>query len=266
MKKIIMLLSIIPLCFLITACTFSTNTEEGSTSDNKESNKKKKDLDFAFDKTEYETDKNGNVEIKGTVTKGADVNLNNTSIDTDENGNILYRTTLDEKVDQLDLNFEAYKKGYNSQIITVVLKNNSSARKDYVSKEKQKEAYEKEHRPQDNTVYGTLVDKYGLTEESEDLFHDESKNVMYTIVENDVIFQASIELGDNSLYDADKDKTYLLDLASYYMQDDAKLVDTISENSFVYKSSKINKKYNVDFVPDNNNKIIVINVTNYSEE
>ncbi|EAD4838437.1 hypothetical protein WN83_14250 [Listeria monocytogenes] len=254
--------------FVLAACgndnVKQKNTNE--TEDKKESNEEKKDLDFSFDKTEYETDKDGNVEIKGTVTKGADVTLNNTSIDTDENGNILYRTTLDENVDKLDLNFEAYKEGYESQIITVLLKNNSSSRKDFVTKEQQKKDYEKEHRPQDNTVYGVLVDKYDLTEESEDLFHDESKNVIYTIVENDIIFQASIELGDDSLYDANKDKTYLLDLASSYMQNDAKLVDTISENSFIYKSSKINKKYNVDFVPDNNNKIIVINITNYSKE
>ncbi|EAF0703484.1 hypothetical protein CEW74_15225, partial [Listeria monocytogenes] len=78
MKKITMLFSVISLCFLITACTFNTNTEEKSTSDKKESNEEKKDLDFSFDKTEYETDKDGNVEIKGTVTKGADVTLNNT--------------------------------------------------------------------------------------------------------------------------------------------------------------------------------------------
>lgn len=223
----------------------------------------KKNLNFSFANNIYNTDGNGKVVIKGKIDKGASVDLNSAPVNVDEKGNVTYETKLNKKIDQLDLTFTGTKAGYEDDQKTITIKNISNERKQYVIDKKKKEAYKRKHTPKDDTVYGTLTETYNYTEEMEDLYKDEENDIMYSTVENDKIYQVAIGLGDDSNFDLLKDKPYLIKLAKKYMQGDSKLIQTISDKSFIYKSDGLNKKYNVDFEVNDDNKVFEVLITHY---
>lgn len=265
MKKLVAMALTITCLFILAACGNYGESKTKKNDSEKSLDKKveKKELDYSFEKNLYDTDKNGNVVIKGKINKGASVNLNSTPIDVDKNGNVTYKTKVNKKIDQLDLTFTGTKAGYEDDQKTITIKNISNERKQYVIDKKKKEAYKRKHTPKDDTVYGTLTETYNYTEEMEDLYKDEENDIMYTTVENDKIYQVAIGLGDDSNFDLLKDKPYLIKLAKKYMQDDSKLIQTISDKSFIYKSDGLNKKYNVDFEVNDDNKVFEVLITHY---
>lgn len=268
MKKIVFAFFIAILTFAIVGCgnEGTPAKKEKSKKENKVTEQKKvhkqiekKDLDFSIHHTKYNTNKDGYVVIKGQINKGASVEVDFDQAKVDEQGNVTFKTKLNKKTARKEFNIEGSMEGYNSKTIYVTVNNKSNERKKYLDKLN----YQKKHQPTDNNVYGKLTNTYDLTKENDELYKDEDKDIMYSIVENDEIYQVSLGLGDDSFFEISKDKNHLIELARDYMEKDATLVQTISDQSFIYKSPKINKKYNVDFELNNDNKVIEILITHY---
>lgn len=108
---------------------------------------------------------------------------------------------------------------------------------------------------------GTLASKDTLTKEGDAFYKDEELDVLYSTVENDEIFQVLIQLGDESTIRKDLDKNHLTELARGYMESDATLIQTVSDESFVYESPSINKTYTVDYMLNNEGYVIAVYVT-----
>ncbi|HEM2496997.1 TPA: DUF4969 domain-containing protein, partial [Listeria monocytogenes] len=54
---------------------------------------------------------------------------------------------------------------------------------------------------------------------------------------------------------------HLTELARDYMESDATLIQTVSDESFVYESPSINKTYTVDYMLNDDGYVIAVYVT-----
>lgn len=260
MKKIMFGFVALLLVFGMAACGDSTNSEKPKKEKRVEKKELKKEkIDFSVEKKKYKTDKNGYVTIRGNVTPGSSVEVDFDKAKVDDQGNVSFKTKLDKDTNKKEFNIEASNKDYISKTIYVTVLNKSIDRKSHLKKVK----YEKKHTASNDTVYGKLTNTEELTKETDELYKDEKNDIMYSVVENDEIYQVSIGLGDDSFFEISKDKNHLIELARDYMEKDATLVQTISDQSFIYKSPKLNKKYNVDFEVNDDNKVFEVLITHY---
>lgn len=103
-------------------------------------------------------------------------------------------------------------------------------------------------------VYGKL-DIENYKRESDLLYRDEERNVLYLLA-GDEIFQAEVNLDAALGINLEMDQSFLTGHAFDYMAEDASLVQTKSENEFVYESKILGKKYDVLFVSDTGDNVI----------
>lgn len=284
-KSGLLLASILMLfSFLTVAC--------GSSEDNEKSGEKtsKKKIELTIDQTTVTTDENGKALIEGTVDSKAKLSIDGTIVKQDSDGRFTFTKIINSDSEaRIYAKLIAIRKNYNDEKYTVIINNNSKAYNDNIAKQEaiQKEAAEKAepeskeaeekakqeevaatkaatndvNTPSDDTVYGTLASKDSLTKEDDILYKDEELNVLYSIVEKDEIFQVLIQLGDESTFRKDSDKNHLTELARDYMESDITLIQTVSDESFVYESPSINKTYTVDYMLNDEGYVIAIYIT-----
>ncbi|HEM2074443.1 TPA: DUF4969 domain-containing protein, partial [Listeria monocytogenes] len=269
-KRGLLLVSVLMLfIFLTVAC--------GSSEDNEESGEiSTKEIELTVDDPIIPTDENGEATIEGTVDPKSKLTIDGKAVKKDDSGRFTYTYSLpNDNVAEVDVKLLAVRKNYKDEKYTITITNNSKAYNDNMVKQEaiqkeeaekaekeRKEAEEKakqeeeaaaakaattdENTPSDDTVYGTLASKDTLTKEGDAFYKDEALDVLYSTVENDEIFQVLIQLGDESTIRKDLDKNHLTELARDYMESDATLIQTVSDESFVYESPSINKTYTVD--------------------
>ncbi|MBC2330989.1 DUF4969 domain-containing protein [Listeria swaminathanii] len=284
-KRCLLLLSILMLfSFWTVAC--------GNTEKKEESQElTKKEIELTIDQTTVTTDENGKALIEGTVDPKAKLSIDGTTVKQDSDGRFTFTKIINSDSEaRVYAKLIAVRKNYEDEEYSVIINNNSKAYNDNMAKQeaKQKEEAEKaekerkeaeekakqeeeaaaakaamndENTPSDDTVYGTLASKDSLTKEDDILYKDEELDVLYSIVENDEIFQVIIQLGDESTIRKDLDKGHLTELARDYMESDATLTQTVSDESFVYQSPSINKTYTVDYMLNDEGYVIAIYVT-----
>ncbi|MBC2076828.1 DUF4969 domain-containing protein [Listeria marthii] len=283
-KRGLLLVSILMLfSFLTVAC--------GSSEDNEESGEKeKKKIELTIDQTTVTTDENGKALIEGTVDPKAKLSIDGTTVKQDSDGRFTFTKIINSDSEaRVYAKLIAVRKNYEDEEYSVIINNNSKAYNDNMAKQEaiqnedakktdkeRKEAEEKakqeeaaaakaattnENTPSDDTVYGTLASKDTLTKEGDAFYKDEELDVLYSTVENDEIFQVLIQLGDESTIRKDLDKNHLTELARGYMESDATLIQTVSDESFVYESPSINKTYTVDYMLNDEGYVIAVYVT-----
>ncbi|EAD5566755.1 DUF4969 domain-containing protein [Listeria monocytogenes] len=274
-KRGLLLVSILMLfSFLIVAC--------GSSEDNEKSGEKeKKEIELTIDQTSVTTDENGKAIIEGTVDPKAKLSIDGTTVKQDSDGRFTFTKIINSDSEaRVYAELIAVRKNYEDEKYSVIINNNSKAYNDNMAKQEaiqKEEAEEKakqeeeaaaakaattdENTPSDDTVYGTLASKDTLTKEGDAFYKDEELDVLYSTVENDEIFQVLIQLGDESTIRKDLDKNHLTELARGYMESDATLIQTVSDESFVYESPSINKTYTVDYMLNDEGYVIAVYVT-----
>ncbi|MDT0091546.1 DUF4969 domain-containing protein [Listeria marthii] len=278
-KRGLLLVSILMLfSFLTVAC--------GSSEDNEESGEiSTKEIVLTVDDPIIPTDENGEATIEGTVDPKSKLTIDGKAVKQDDNGRFTYTYSLtNDNVAEVDVKLLAVRKNYKDEKYTITITNNSKGYNDNMAKQEaiQKEEAEKaekerkeaeqkakqeeaattnENTPSDDTVYGTLASKDTLTKEGDAFYKDEELDVLYSTVENDEIFQVLIQLGDESTIRKDLDKNHLTELARGYMESDATLIQTVSDESFVYESPSINKTYTVDYMLNDEGYVIAVYVT-----
>ncbi|EAD9925196.1 DUF4969 domain-containing protein [Listeria monocytogenes] len=279
-KRGLLLVSILMLfSFLTVAC--------GSSEDNEKSGEKStKEIELTVDDPILPTNENGEATIEGTVDPKSKLTIDGKAVKKDDSGRFTYTYSLtNDNVAEVDVKLLAVRKNYKDEKYTITITNNSKAYNDNMAKQEaiqkeeaekaekeRKEAEEKaiqkeeaattdENTPSDDTVYGTLASKDTLTKEGDAFYKDEELDVLYSTVENDEIFQVLIQLGDESTIRKDLDKNHLTELARGYMESDATLIQTVSDESFVYESPSINKTYTVDYMLNDEGYVIAVYVT-----
>ncbi|MBC2062286.1 DUF4969 domain-containing protein [Listeria marthii] len=278
-KRGLLLVSILMLfSFLTVAC--------GSSEDNEESGEiSTKEIELTVDDPIIPTDENGEATIEGTVDPKSKLTIDGKAVKQDDNGRFTYTYSLtNDNVAEVDVKLLAVRKNYKDEKYTITITNNSKGYNDNMAKQEaiQKEEAEKaekerkeaeqkakqeeaattnENTPSDDTAYGTLASKDTLTKEGDTFYKDEELDVLYSTVENDEIFQVLIQLGDESTIRKDLDKNHLTELARGYMESDATLIQTVSDESFVYESPSINKTYTVDYMLNDEGYVIAVYVT-----
>ncbi|MBF2516966.1 DUF4969 domain-containing protein [Listeria marthii] len=278
-KRGLLLVSILMLfSFLTVAC--------GSSEDNEESGEKeKKKIELTIDQTTVTTDENGKALIEGTVDPKAKLSIDGTTVKQDSDGRFTFTKIINSDSEaRVYAKLIAVRTNYEDEEYSVIINNNSKAYNDNMAKqeaiqneeakktEKERKAAEEkakqeeaattnENTPSDDTVYGTLASKDTLTKEGDAFYKDEELDVLYSTVENDEIFQVLIQLGDESTIRKDLDKNHLTELARDYMESDATLIQTVSDESFVYESPSINKTYTVDYMLNDEGYVIAVYVT-----
>ncbi|EAD9169044.1 DUF4969 domain-containing protein [Listeria monocytogenes] len=273
-KRGLLLVSILLLfSFLIVAC--------GSSEDNEKSGEKeKKEIELTIDQTSVTTDENGKAIIEGTVDPKAKLSIDGTTVKQDSDGRFTFTKIINSDSEaRVYAELIAVRKNYEDEKYSVIINNNSKAYNDNMAKQEaiqkeeadkaekeRKEAEEKakqeeeaaaakaattdENTPSDDTVYGTLASKDTLTKEGDAFYKDEELDVLYSTVEN-----------DESTIRKDLDKNHLTELARGYMESDATLIQTVSDESFVYESPSINKTYTVDYMLNDEGYVIAVYVT-----
>ncbi|TYT89771.1 DUF4969 domain-containing protein [Listeria monocytogenes] len=264
-KRGLLLVSILMLfSFLTVAC--------GSSEDNEKSGEKStKEIELTVDDPILPTNENGEATIEGTVDPKSKLTIDGKAVKKDDSGRFTYTYSLtNDNVAEVDVKLLAVRKNYKDEKYTITITNNSKAYNDNMAKQEaiQKEeaaaakaATTDENTPSDDTVYGTLASKDTLTKEGDAFYKDEELDVLYSTVENDEIFQVIIQLGDESTIRKDLDKNHLTELARGYMESDATLIQTVSDESFVYESPSINKTYTVDYMLNDEGYVIAVYVT-----
>ncbi|ENZ4722342.1 DUF4969 domain-containing protein [Listeria monocytogenes] len=284
-KRGLLLVSVLMLfIFLTVAC--------GSSEDNEESGEiSTKEIELTVDDPIIPTDENGEATIEGTVDPKSKLTIDGKAVKKDDSGRFTYTYSLtNDNVAEVDVKLLAVRKNYKDEKYTITITNNSKAYNDNMvkqeaiqkeeaekAKKERKEAEEKakqeeeaaaakaattdENTPSDDTVYGTLASKDTLTKEGDAFYKDEALDVLYSTVENDEIFQVLIQLGDESTIRKDLDKNHLTELARDYMESDATLIQTVSDESFVYESPSINKTYTVNYMLNDEGYVIAVYVT-----
>ncbi|HAA9832575.1 TPA_asm: DUF4969 domain-containing protein [Listeria monocytogenes] len=265
-KRGLLLVSILMFfSFLTVAC--------GSSEDNEESGEKStKEIELTVDDPILPTDENGEATIEGTVDPKSKLTIDGKAVKKDDSGRFTYTYSLtNDNVAEVDVKLLAVRKNYKDEKYTITITNNSKSYNDNMAKQEtiQKEeeaaaakaATTDENTPSDDTVYGTLASKDTLTKEGDAFYKDEELDVLYSTVENDEIFQVLIQLGDESTIRKDLDKNHLTELARGYMESDATLIQTVSDESFVYESPSINKTYTVDYMLNDEGYVIAVYVT-----
>ncbi|MDC68730.1 DUF4969 domain-containing protein [Listeria monocytogenes] len=283
-KRGLLLVSILLLfSFLTAACRSSEDNE-------KSGEKVKKEIELTIDQTTVTTDENGKALIEGTVDPKAKLSIDGTTVKQDSDGRFTFTKIINSDSEaRVYAELIAVRKNYEDEKYSVIINNNSKAYNDnmakqeaiqkeeaYKAEKERKEAEEKakqeeaaaakaattdENTPSDDTVYGTLASKDTLTKEGDAFYKDEELDVLYSTVENDEIFQVLIQLGDESTIRKDLDKNHLTELARGYMESDATLIQTVSDESFVYESPSINKTYTVDYMLNDEGYVIAVYVT-----
>lgn len=226
------------------------------------------------------TDSSGIPTIEGATQPGTRLVIEDTEMFADSKGHFSYKAaplSVDEQSKEIKI--LAKKDGYAQASQTVTVSNKSTtylekdakeqqerkkARAEQAAREKDAIAKEKVPIASQNTVYGVL-DTTGLTKENDELYKDESNDILYSVVENNNIFQVIIGLGEDSTFDKNKDNSHLMELAMDYMNNDASLVQALSDESFIYNSPSLNKKYQVDFSLGLNQNVVGIYVTQYEK-
>lgn len=284
-KRGLLLVSILMFfSFLTVACGSSENNEESG-------KKEKKEIELTIDQTTVTTDENGKALIEGTVDPKAKLSIDGATVKQDSDGRFTFTKIINSDSEaRVYAKLIAVRKNYEDEEYSVIINNNSKAYNDNMAKQEtiqkeeaakaekeRKEAEEKakqeeeeaaakaattdENTPSDDTVYGTLASKDTLTKEGDTFYKDEELDVLYSTVENDEIFQVLIQLGDESTIRKDLDKNHLTELARGYMESDATLIQTVSDESFVYESPSINKTYTVDYMLNDEGYVIAVYVT-----
>ncbi|EAC3170960.1 DUF4969 domain-containing protein [Listeria monocytogenes] len=265
-KRGLLLVSILMFfSFLTVACGSSENNEESG-------KKEKKEIELTIDQTTVTTDENGKALIEGTVDPKAKLSIDGATVKQDSDGRFTFTKIINSDSEaRVYAKLIAVRKNYEDEEYSVIINNNSKAYNDNMAKQEtiQKEEEEAaakaattdENTPSDDTVYGTLASKDTLTKEGDAFYKDEELDVLYSTVENDEIFQVLIQLGDESTIRKDLDKNHLTELARGYMESDATLIQTVSDESFVYESPSINKTYTVDYMLNDEGYVIAVYVT-----
>ncbi len=274
-KRGLLLVSILMFfSFLTVACGSSENNEESG-------KKEKKEIELTIDQTTVTTDENGKALIEGTVDPKAKLSIDGATVKQDSDGRFTFTKIINSDSEaRVYAKLIAVRKNYEDEEYSVIINNNSKSYNDNMAKQEtiqKEEAEEKakqeeeaaatkaattdENTPSDDTVYGTLASKDTLTKEGDAFYKDEELDVLYSTVENDEIFQVLIQLGDESTIRKDLDKNHLTELARGYMESDATLIQTVSDESFVYESPSINKTYTVDYMLNDEGYVIAVYVT-----
>ncbi|EAF4415918.1 DUF4969 domain-containing protein [Listeria monocytogenes] len=273
-KRGLLLVSILMFfSFLTVACGSSENNEESG-------KKEKKEIELTIDQTTVTTDENGKALIEGTVDPKAKLSIDGATVKQDSDGRFTFTKIINSDSEaRVYAKLIAVRKNYEDEEYSVIINNNSKSYNDNMAKQEtiqkeeaakaekeRKEAEEKakqeeaaaaakaattdENTPSDDTVYGTLASKDTLTKEGDAFYKDEELDVLYSTVEN-----------DESTIRKDLDKNHLTELARGYMESDATLIQTVSDESFVYESPSINKTYTVDYMLNDEGYVIAVYVT-----
>lgn len=109
--------------------------------------------------------------------------------------------------------------------------------------------------PSDNDVYGQLVDENVREMVKDSVYQNEKDNLIYHVINNEIT-QIDKEFDSKLGIKKDLDEEFLTGHAFDYMEENSLLLEKKSENTYIYESSLLNKKYEVIFQADNDENII----------
>ncbi|TDM15726.1 hypothetical protein [Macrococcus bovicus] len=113
----------------------------------------------------------------------------------------------------------------------------------------------------ENNVYGSI----GSAFKEKGAFYVNEKGNVNLMGDKDNIYQAEKNFDSDLGLTVEMDEPFLTDHAFDFMEDDATMVQKISDNEFVYESKKLNKKYDVMFSRPDGKTVTRVIVSQHQE-